>query len=190
MSVRTRSALNPGSMSCTRTIARIRRPDPISRTTDTATSSATSTVRSRFRRPLPRVPSRRAVKPVPPPTRRAGRSPKPSPVSADSVAAIANTRRSTLGCDAIGNVVGTRRARSGTASTATRAPAIPPIRASDTDSVNIWRISRSRPAPNADRTASSRSLEAARANSRLAMLAHVSSSMQRLAPQSASSIIR
>ena len=50
------------------------------------------------RRPPPRAPSRRAANPVTPPTRSAGIRPKPSPVSAENTAAMANTRRSMLGC--------------------------------------------------------------------------------------------
>jgi hypothetical protein len=69
-----------------------------------------------------------------------------------------------------------------TASEASTSPAAPPITESTTLSVSSWRTSRPLPAPNATRTATSRSRAAARASSRLATFAQAMSSTSPTAP--------
>ena len=166
------------------------RPDTISRATDSATSTVTSTARTRCFRPVPPwFPSRKALNPDRP-TRSAGSKPKPSVVSTVESAATVRIRRSTAGRVASGSVGGTRLENRGTVTTATSRPSTPPRDVSTMLCVTICRTSRARPAPSATRTANSRSCAAARARSRFARLAHIRSSRQMLAPASVTSISR
>ena len=69
--------------------------------------------------------------------RRAGTRPNPTPVKSVAANAMPRTRASSGGVSAIGRVGGTRRAMSGAATAASARPAIPPMPASTTLSVNI-----------------------------------------------------
>ena len=82
----------------------------------------------------------------------------------------------------MGRVVGISRPSSGTAAIATATPRPPPSVATSRLSVRSWRTNRSRPAPSAVRTTSSRWRTSPRASSRLARLAQAMSSTHSEAP--------
>ncbi len=187
--VRTDSARKPGSTPCRRQSARSSRPDAISSATEAVTSATTRTERSRsVRRSDPvRAPSRSPLVSDSRQARSAGTTPKPMPVSPVSSAANPSMRRSTPGTSAIGSAFGTRRAISGTTATASATPSAPPHAARIRLSVINWRTSRSRPAPIAVRTASSRRRESARARRRFARFVHAISRTPTAAPRRATS---
>ena len=154
-------------------------------------STTTSAERSRSFWPPPlRAPSRSPPRSASPPTRSTGARPNAMPVTTVRPIANSRTRMSTLGVLAIGSVAGTSRFSSGTAISATITPSAPPTPASSRLSVISCRIMRSRPAPIAVRTASSRRRPSARASSRFARFAQAISSTHAAAPQSASSSSR
>ncbi len=156
------------------------------------TSATISAERSRsVARLVPlREPSRNPASVALAATFSAGSAPNSSPVASVTVTEPTSRRASTPGDSGIGSVVGTRRATSGTASTAADDPSTPPRPAMTMFSVSICRTRRSRPAPSAVRTASSRCLPRARDSSRPARLVQAMSSMQNAAPASAHSIWR
>ena len=110
------------------------------------------------------------------------------PVAKVMRAAISSTRPSTAGISAMGNEIGTRRTSKGSAARAISSPSRPPGVDTIRLSVNIWRIRRSRPAPNAARTASSRRRSNERAISRFARLAQAMRRTHKDAPSSTLSI--
>ena len=101
---------------------------------------------------------------------------RPSPASGRPPTTSAG--RSTEGVSVSGSDIGMSRASSGTEATATRTPSAPPSRARSRLSVTSCRTRRSRPAPSAARSSSSRLLAYARASSRFARLAQAISSTE------------
>ena len=84
-------------------------------------------------------------------------------------------------------LAGPRATRARVHQKATASPAVPPSRPSRRLSVRNCRTSRARPAPSADRTATSRVRDCARASSRFATLTQAISSTKVTAPSSTSS---
>jgi len=184
--VSTPSAWKPGSVASMRHNARTSKPAETSSTTQAATSPITSTERSRSLCPPPaRAPSRSALKSDWRHARSAGNTPKPTPVRQETSAAKISTRTSIDGACAMGSEAGTNRVSKRTAPAATSTPAAPPVSASTRLSVISWRTRRSRPAPMAVRTASSRCRANPRAINRFARFAQAISSTQSAAPLSA-----
>ena len=164
----------------------------MSRITDAITSPTTSGPRNRSRLPPtpPREPSCSPLAAAPLHARIAGITPKPIPVRHVSKAASATKRRSKAGSAEIGRELGTNITSSGAALMAISTLSAPPAKAKTRLSVRSWRTRRSRPAPMAERTASSLRRISARANSRFARFVHAINSTHSAAPSKALSNIR
>ena len=183
--VKTLSASKPGFTFESAASVRIINPAPISRTSASAISAATSAPCVRWRVPLPprppsfKVPcrSRRAVL-------SAGVNPKKSPASNDSAAAKIKTRPSTPTSSARGSVAGSAPSIARVPVAASSTPSPPPIAASNVLSVkSCWTI-RLCPAPRAARIENSCARLLARTSKRFATFTHAISSTKPTAPDS------
>ena len=150
---------------------RIRRPAPTSSTSASATSATIRVLRIRSEwRPLvaPRPPSRSAPTRLPPADCIAGTRPKAMPVTSERSSANASTDASSRISTRRGMLPGWSASRTRTPLHASATPRAPPISESSTLSVRSWPTMRSRRAPIATRSASSRCRPAARPSSRFA----------------------
>ncbi len=172
---------------------RPRRPAPIT----SATASAISVTTNAFRAQPPRTPR---AEPFPPWRRPSARSTRDTcHAGARPNTRLAASEMASANINAAGSTVTSlRRGRSSGASassalTPQRAMITPPVPASSastTLSVSICRISRTRPAPTAARTTSSRPRAVARASSRFATLAHAINSTNPTAASNTKSVWR
>jgi hypothetical protein len=186
---RTPAALNPGSTchKCHRLL--ISRPAPISSIAERASSETTSTLRSRYERPvrvshpLRFTATARSTRDA----RNAGISPNITAVNRQAIEVKATTCPSTCIPSVRGTILPppaiSRRIPQGLIAS----PSSPPATASIVLSVSSCRTSRSRPAPRAVRIASSFWREAARASSRWAILAQPISRTSVTAPHNSRS---
>src|SRR6266700_525126 len=150
---------NPGFTARSRHRLLINSPAPTTRTTDRAISLITSAARSRCRRcpvPAPAVPSFRESVRSGRAARRAGKSPVATVVMSVTPSANASTQPSTCTVSSRGSTNGAARWSNAIAAYAAATPSPPPRDASTTLSVSSCLTTRPRPAPKAERIASSR----------------------------------
>ena len=112
----------------------------------------------------------------------AGSIPNNAAHSKETTTVNKTIRRSSRAAARNGTPVGATAMKTRSRISASTHPAAAPAIASMTASVSVWRISLPRLAPSADRTASSRSRAAPRAENRLATLAQAISSTANTAP--------
>ena len=130
------------------------------------------------------MPSRSPVKTSERAAEMAGASPKRTPVSRLSPIAKITIRRSIATAAVRVRSRGANARRPATPARATPRPSNPPAAPSTRLSVIIWRTTRHRPAPIAERTASSRRRAVCRASNRFATFAHATASNKPTAPNS------
>ena len=164
---------------------RIRRPAPTSSISASATSATIRVLRIRSEwRPevAPRPPSRSTPTRLPPADCSAGIRPKATPVTSERSSAKPRTEASSRISTRRGMLPGWSASRTCTPPHASATPRAPPTSESSTLSVRSWATMRSRRAPIATRSASSRCRPAARPSSRLATLAQQIRSTSPTAP--------
>ncbi len=170
----------PGSIFCACCRLRTNKPVPTSAIRASATSHTTSPLRSRTVPDPPaseRAPERSALFTSAAEARKAGASPKSTPVKTASTAVKPKTRASQSSCTASCRRNGGRNDHSNERPQyAIAKPAAAPSTASSTDSVSSCRTSRERVAPSAARILISRERALARASSRFARLTQAMSS--------------
>ncbi len=179
------AASKPGVTWVSSTKLRISSPAPVSSTTASAISPTTSNARTRWRRPRPspdRPPSRKASVSVGPALCRAGSAPKARLVPNAMTIVNQTTVLSTPTWERRGMSAGSAATRARVPQYARPSPATPPTEPRTADSVSSCLMRRARPAPSAARTASSSCRAVALASSRLATLAHATSSTRPTAP--------
>ena len=117
--------------------------------------------------------------------------PKSTPTSTAAAAQNVTTRASkATATDAGSTPAGMTAGAAARIAAPTPAPMIPPIAARTRLSVSSWRTTRPRPAPRAERIASSRPRAVARASSRLATLAQQMSSTKPTTPRNSIEVMR
>src|SRR6266576_281390 len=164
---------NPGFTARSRHRLLINNPAPTTRTTARAISLITSAARRRCRPcpvPAPALPSFKESVRSARAARRAGKSPVAMVVMIVTPSANASTQPSTCTVSSRGSTDGAARLSNAMAAYAPATPSPPPRDASTTLSVSSCLTTRPRPAPKADRMASSRPRAPARASVRLATL--------------------
>ena len=183
--VKTWSGVKPGSISRKRAKLRSIRPVPIRSTNARATSDTTKALRRRLRRrpSAPRSPSLRDSVRWILEAWNAGANPKINPVATEAMTVKINTDSSMRMSPALGKLSGTINLSRLIPQVATRTPSAPPAKASARLSVTSWRMRRRRVAPKAERIATSRCREVARASKRFATLAQPISSTKATAPK-------
>ena len=117
--------------------------------------------------------------------------PKSTPTSTAAAAQNATTRASKVTVTDAGRTpAGITAGAAARIAAPTAAPSTPPTAASTRLSVSNWRTTRPRPAPSAERIASSRDRAVARASSRLATLAQQMSSTKPTTPRNSIEVTR
>ena len=187
--VSTRWVSKPGSSAWSASRLRSINPAPTINTIETATCATTSAARTRCEPPplVAAPPSLSAL------TRlardgSAGSTANTRPVSMQTTSVKASTWPSSAISAARGVNRAAKLVRSRMVPAARARPSTPPASASRLPSTSIWRKSRARSAPSAERNAISRERRTSRASVRFAMLAQAMSSTKPVVPRSRSNV--